>query len=342
MKKIKAGFILSSSALSIKKKQIKYYLNFSDHDKKAPEVGDLVYGTISYIGFHKTLENQHGRIHHVDDGSKAIFVFGNRYAPDAYEGIIPDKLEKEVDLLARSGMVGNLISKNSNIADPSKVHIHGYVCDKEGKVINTRNFPLINIKKENKNKSKLILVVGSAMNSGKSYTAAACCWALANNGYSVNASKVTGTASLKDILLMEDNGAEKVSDFSYLGYPSTYLLDDEEMLDIYQKLEVGYGRGKDYWVVELADGILQKETAYLLSLPHVRERIHKLIFCGRDALGVIGGLKVLNAKFNLIPDVISGVFASSPLAIKETEEYTSINIMDSTKKRLDNLSSILI
>lgn len=38
------------------------------------------------------------------------------------------------------------------------------------------------------------------MNAGKSTTAVAICWALTVMGHKVRASKVTGTASLKEIL----------------------------------------------------------------------------------------------------------------------------------------------
>jgi hypothetical protein len=45
------------------------------------------------------------------------------------------------------------------------------------------------------------------MNSGKTYAAAASCYALSSMGKSVRAAKITGVASLKDISLMDDCGA---------------------------------------------------------------------------------------------------------------------------------------
>jgi hypothetical protein len=51
----------------------------------------------------------------------------------------------------------------------------------------------------NKARSKLILCVGTAMNSGKTHAAAASCYALSSMGKSVRAAKITGVASLKDI-----------------------------------------------------------------------------------------------------------------------------------------------
>ena len=56
MKKIKNGFILPSAAYTVPRTQIQYY----DKSDKKPEVGDLVYGTIAYIGQHSSLENKRG------------------------------------------------------------------------------------------------------------------------------------------------------------------------------------------------------------------------------------------------------------------------------------------
>jgi hypothetical protein len=339
-KKINKGFIFPSAALTIKPSQIKYYRFFD----KPPQAGDLVYGIIDCIGQHSSLENASGRIHMIHDGTKAIFVFGNRYAPDFYEGLVPGEMTDEVNLLARSGIVGVVKTKNSMIKDPTKVKISGYVCDEKGDVLNTRDFPLIKprntIKKEPR--SRMILVCGTSMNSGKSMAAAACCWALTAIGYNVRASKITGTASLKDILLMNDAGANRYADFTYLGYPSTYLLTKQELLGIFNQLDLKYANNpKNFWVVELADGVIQRETAMLLNSPEVTSRIHRLIFCASDAFGAIGGLRTLKEKFNLIPDAISGICSSSPLHTRELSEFTNIPVFNSTPY-ISRLADILV
>jgi hypothetical protein len=141
---------------------------------------------------------------------------------------------------------------------------------------------------------------------------------------------------------MNDAGATYFSDFSYLGYPSTYLISEEEALDIFNKLDLKYANNKDnYWVVEFADGINQRETAFLLQSPEVRKRIHKLIFCAADAFGAIGGLQVLKDKFGLVPDAISGVCSSSPLHIKELSMYTDIPVFNSLHADPKELHTIL-
>ncbi|MDY6838409.1 MAG: hypothetical protein SWH78_10575 [Thermodesulfobacteriota bacterium] len=342
MQKIDKGFILPSAALTIKRSQVKHY----KHSDKMPEVGDVVYGTIGRIGHHSSLENAFGRIHTIHNGTKGIFVFGNRYAPDHYEGIIPDRMRHKVDLLARSGMIGIVKTKNAMIKDPTRVRIHGYVLDKDNNtVLNTRSFPTVKPKKSVKDfpRSRMILVCGTSMNAGKTMAAVACCWALASMGHPVRASKVTGTASLKDILHMNDAGADPYADFTFLGYPSTYLLPEDEVLSIFDQLDLKYANNrKNYWVVEFADGINQRETAMLLRSKEVRSRIHKLIFCASDAFGALGGLKILEDKFGLVPDALSGVCSSSPLHVRELARFSDVPVFNSANPDLSQLAKILL
>jgi len=341
VEKIRGIHIRPSAAFAVPANKFRYHCT----SEKSPEVGDVVFGRIKYLGQHRSLENCSGRIHQIQDGRNGFFVFGNRYAPDYYEGLVPEKFGGTVDLLARSGLVGNVICKSSLVSDPTQIELLGYMCDSEGAILNTRNFNLVRPKSTEKkeHRAKMVLCVGTSMNSGKSAAAAACCRSLSAAGHIVRASKITGTASLKDILLMEDCGAGPVSDFTHLGFPSTYLLSEEELLHIFNSLDLKYANNpKNYWVVEIADGLLQSETAFLLTSKVLKKRIHKLVFAAHDAFGAIGGLDILQKRFGLVPDAISGVCSSSPLAIRELSCFTKIPIFDSLNPALHKLSKLLV
>jgi hypothetical protein len=250
-RRIPPGYILPSAAYTIARRQVAAYVPI----ERPPQVGDLVYGAIRYIGQHSSVENKEGRIHLIHDGTRAVFVFGNRYAPDYYEGVVPEEPGSTVDLLARSGLVGTVRCKSASVKDPTRVRLLGYVTDPHGTVLNTRDYPLIEPKTRVKkaHRARMVLVVGTAMNSGKTLAAVACCWALRAMGHRVRAAKVTGTASLKDILHMEDAGAGPVADFTYLGFPSTYLLPEADLLRVFNTLDLRYANNpRNYWVVELA------------------------------------------------------------------------------------------
>ncbi|MGF1596771.1 MAG: hypothetical protein ACFCVK_07535 [Acidimicrobiales bacterium] len=341
MKPIPRGYILPSAAFSIQSSQV---VSFSASDDR-PQAGDVMYGRIASLGAHRELENKNGRIHRLTDSTASIFVYGNRYATDAFEALIPDEPMTFVDLVARSGVIGRVEVRNSRIAAPTTVKLLGRVLDRDGRPVNTLDNPLVVPQTTEKKlpRSKLILVCGTSMNAGKSTAAVAICWALTSMGHSVRASKVTGTASLKDILHMNDAGAAIYNDFTYLGYPSTYMLPEDDVLRIFNDLDLKFANNpRNFWVVEIADGLLQRETAMLLSSPDVRSRIDRLVFCATDTFGAIGGLHVLEEKFGLYPDAISGIVASSPLAIRELSDYTKVAAFDSAEPDLKTLSEVLL
>lgn len=77
--------------------------------------------------------------------------------------------------------------------------------------------------------------------------------ALTAMGHKVRASKLTGTAPLREVLHMNDAGATRYNDFTALGWPSTYLLNEEELLEIFDTLDLRYANNPaNWWVVELA------------------------------------------------------------------------------------------
>lgn len=344
MKPIPRGYVMTSSAFCITPSMVQSYRPV----ETAPQVGDVMYGRINTLGAHRELENKNGRIHRLTDSTAAVFVFGNRYATDAFEAVVPDEPVAPggvADLVARSGVIGHVLVRNSRVASPTTIKLLGQVHDGEGRPLNTLDHPLVAPKTEEKKhpRSKMILVVGTSMNSGKSTAAVAIAWALTTMGHTVRSSKITGTASLKEILHMSDAGASAIADFSYLGYPSTYLLDENEVLGIFNDLDLKYANNRNnFWVVEAADGVLQRETAMILGSRDVQSRIHRLVLCAGDVFGAIGGMHVLKEAYGLCPDAISGLAASSPLGVQELNGYANVPVFDAGEPELRMLSDMLL
>jgi hypothetical protein len=312
--------------------------------RKDPEVGDLIMGEIVELGHHRSIESRTARLHTLNVGTSSVFVFGNRYSPDQFEGLVPDTYSEQIDLFSRGGVVGEARQQNQLISAATKVRVLGYICDAHGKITNTRDHVLLKPKSITRDKqgSRLILCIGTSMNSGKTQAAASCCYAISSMGKAVRAAKITGTASLKDILLMNDCGAEYIADFTYFGLPSTYLLEPEKLLQMFNDFDMKYGNNtKNYLVIEFADGIFQRETAMLLKMPEVRKRIHKLVFCAPDATAVYGGIEILKKQFDLTPDAISGLCSNSPLAIREIREFSELPILKSMEKNFREIYDII-
>lgn len=339
-KEIEKSVLIPSAALTVKRKLIKSVSN----ENQRPIAGDLVYCSVDKIGQHVQIENRSGRIHRLREGMKIICVFGSRYAADYYEGVVPDVMPETAHLLSRSGVVGLVRKKSSKVIFPTTMKCLGFIKDAGGRTVNTRDYSLIIPKSKTKRfpRAKMVLVCGSSMNSGKTTAAAACCLALSSKGENVRASKISGTAGLKDILYLNDSGAKKIADFSFLGFPSTYMLSENELVGIFDTLDLKYANNRDnYWIVEVADGILQRETSILLRHETIRERIHRLLYCATDPLGVYGGIEILKNRYGLTADLISGVFSGSPVHLDETADLTEIPCFNSMFFDTDFLTGLI-
>ena len=166
------------------------------------------------------------------------------------------------------------------------------------------------------------------MDSGKTTSAAYLARGLKTTGKKVAFIKLTGTCYTKDKDFVFDCGADITLDFTDGGYPSTYMCSKEEILDLYQTLlNMLELENPDYIVMEIADGLLERETDFLLRDTAFMQTIHSMIFSCGDSLGVFYGLQLLE-QFGVKPAVICGRFTMSPLLIREVKAKISIPTLD--------------
>jgi len=165
------------------------------------------------------------------------------------------------------------------------------------------------------------------MNAGKTTTAARLIKGLVRAGKRVGAAKVTGTGAGGDYWQMKDAGALEVVDFTDAGFASTYLLPPQDVEKAFLRLLSHLGNLKlDAIVVEVADGILQAETAQLLASQGFSYYCDKVIFAASDALGAVAGVQWLHAR-ELDVCAVSGLLTASPLAIRETSSALGLPVL---------------
>ena len=309
-----------------------------DHDYH-PQAGDLLLATIKKVGHHQSLELQDGRKAHLFVGDEVLVSYGNRYAPDQFEAVVPDTLDP-CHLVAAGGVAARVLSKHSRMEDPSELTPIGVLADIHGRPLNLADFAL----KKLKTKPPLALtlaVVGSAMNAGKTTTAAYLIKGLTAAGLSVGAAKVTGTGAGGDVWFMGDAGANPVLDFTDAGFASTYRVPMEQVTEIVAILTSHLnGARVDVIVVEISDGVYQQETAGLLSSPGFAALVDGIIFAASDAMGAYAGMLCLE-KHGLPILGLSGVLTSSPLAVREAQEATGLPVLTKRTLRDPAISSLL-
>ncbi|NUQ23848.1 MAG: hypothetical protein HUU34_07835 [Saprospiraceae bacterium] len=302
-----------------------FYFNrqiIAEHQPKAGDVGifQVLTDASAYI------MNERGIASKIMPGDRLMLAFGNRYATNQFEGYVPKHPTMICQLLGRGGVAGVLTGQNATFKQiPVDLELLGYACDlNTGDVLNTIQHEKLDRFDPASVRSKVILSVGSSMDSGKTTSAAYLCNGLSSAGKKVAYVKLTGTVFPKDAQLNLDLGADYVVDFSRFGFPSTYLCSEQTLLDLYQSLLnlACQAAEAEYVVLEIADGLLQRETALLLQNQAFLSTVHGVLLSCGDSLGVLSGLQLLK-EWNCAPFAVSGLFTASELLVKEVKSMVT-------------------
>jgi hypothetical protein len=289
--------------------------------ERAPQIGDLILAEVLTIGHHQTLERRNGTRCHIFPGDLIMGAFGNRYATDQFEAYVPKELVSECDLVSIGGVCGQVASRFASMDSPTRLRIIGGICGRERQLLNLRAFGLLPSEVRG---GTIALIVGSSMNSGKTTTLGTLARALRKGGFRVAAAKATGTAAGKDGRYFTSCGARPTLDFTSAGYPSTYMLELDELLAIYHTLVAELAKSNpDYILIELADGIFQRETRMLLECEAFRKTVDHVFFSAGDSLAMECGVRALR-RYGLPLRATSGLVTRSPLGVQEAEAATGL------------------
>lgn len=301
-----------------------YYL-IDDFSLK-PDAGDLVLVKIEKISQHNSIIVYNNKKLRLYPGDLIVGILGNRYATDVFEGKV-DGLNN-LCLMTNGGLVSTLKSKNSSAKKPTTVSFLGYISNKDGAKINLKhNF--LNLKQKFSNRlhsgfpKNVVLVVGTGMNSGKTTIVRMLIRSLRDKNVNVCACKLTGSISNRDKTEMESSLANRVLDFSDYGFPSTYMCAKNELITLFYTMLNDLNKSNpDVIVMEIADGILQRETEFLLNEQGVKEHVCGVALAADNSPSALFSLSYLrNLNFSIF--FLSGTITSSPLYIQEFQKNTN-------------------
>ncbi len=323
-----------------------YVLNEKINHTHKPKAGDIAIFEIVEIDRHENVQLDDKRLAWIFEGDHIMAAFADRYATSQFEGYVPDQPLDLYHILGAGGAIGIVRTKNASLKhrEPTTVRLVGYCCDENNSVINAKFYQKERIKFTGvvPNGAKIILSIGSTMDSGKTTTAAHVARGLKTSGKTVCFIKFTGTAYTKDKDMVLDCGADYTCDFSDMGFPSTYMCSKDDLLDLYQSLLAKMGAHQpEYIVMEIADGILQQETAFLLRDSSFMSTIHNVVFSCGDSLSALQGIRMLN-EIGIQPCLISGRFTMSPLLIQEVHEQIGLPVHTIDELMTGSFNDILL
>jgi hypothetical protein len=292
-----------------------------------PAAGDLVLARVEKAGHHRRLYLPDGGRRHLFVGDEIIVAYGNRYAANQFEARVPRDLST-CHLAAGGGIAGIVTQRHSRIVrGPTIIQPIGLIAsDAGGPPVNVANWALRAPRPARAGAVPVIALVGTGMDSGKTTTAAHLARGIVNLGLRVGYAKVTGTGAAGDPTLVADAGASPVLDFTDGGYVSTYRVSLKELLHLFAEL-VGHlqGSGVDVTILEVADGLFQRESAMLLSSTVVRQLADGVIMAGNDSMGAAAGASWLIDRGHRVLG-LAGLIQQAPLQVREAKAATGLPV----------------
>jgi hypothetical protein len=175
------------------------------------------------------------------------------------------------------------------IGVPAKVGEHSY---DEAVVLDISDIPII-------------AIAGTCMDSGKTVAACSLISRFSQLNIKVSACKATGVSLRRDILSMEDAGADATMIFSDFGVVATTPDNGPALTKLLlNQLALNH---PDVIVVELGDGLLGSYGVQAILLDQeIKKSLSGIILCANDPVAAWGGVKILREEYKIEPTVVTG------------------------------------
>ncbi|MDO5528762.1 MAG: transposase [Paracoccus sp. (in: a-proteobacteria)] len=292
-------------------------------DARQPRAGDLVLARVDEISHHTKLELTDGRKALMFPGDEIVVCFGNRYAPDQFEALVPTDMST-CDLVAAGGIAAHELVRHQRMKPPTRITPVGLIGNAEGERVNVLDFRVD--APDHKPEIPAILSLGTSMNAGKTLAATSMVRGFKRAGLKVVALKITGTGAGGDMWIVRDAGADMSYDFTDGGYASTYLTEISDIIGLtYRLMNYAAKHGAQIAVIEIADGLHQLETAQLIRRPEIRDVAVGTLFNSYDAMGAVQGVKELREAGHDILG-LSGQLGRAPLGVREAEAASGLRV----------------
>ncbi len=286
--------------------------------------GDYVVGEVmTRSSPNARLELRNGRMTDLVRGDRVVGALGVRIATLEVVGdwrAIED--DRRMQALTAAGLLGRVTSMSTEIGSLLELDYEGHVIVDGRKATMTdyvepvpdRPFHL-----------PVVMVVGTSMSAGKTTTARILIRILKDMGARVVGAKMTGAGRHRDILAMQDAGADHVFDFVDQGLPSTACTADEYRPACRQLMSKIASVEADVAVIEVGASPIEPYNTDL-AIEEITDNIRATILCVADPYAVLG----VTSAFEIEPDLVAGVATSTEAGtslITRLSGFEAVNVL---------------
>ena len=281
------------------------------------------------------IELTSGRLVEVVERDLIIGALGVRYATletvGGWQGIGHDQ---RMEALTTVGLFGRSTSRSTLLPSLLSLAYTGHVVVGEEKVV-MRDYVQDVLEREFER--PVVLMVGTSMSAGKTTAPRVIVHLLREAGLSVIGAKLTGAGRYRDILAMQDAGAEHVFDFVDAGLPSTVAPEKEYRGALRNLLSRMVEVEADVLVAEVGASPLDPYNG-AAAIEELGGKVRCTVLAASDPYAVTG----VTSAFGNRPDLVTGLAASTRAGIELVEKLsgiTALNVLD--RGSLSQLRSIL-
>jgi len=313
-------------------KNINHIQDLNIKDEITSQQGQLIaVKVISVNPNYNKLELISGRMTELTEGDIIIGALGNRIASTGMTGTVPSELNKhdKIHILNLGGVIGICKDFNILLGPATECEVVGSITNGNGKQLNLKDFSKV-INSNTINSVSSIAVIGTGIDSGKTTVTSFIIKTLSKYYKKINACKLAGTASQKDLYAYEDNGAFRTSDFVDFGLPSTCMNDKNLIQECSSSVINFISQDADILLMELGDGYHgDYGTREIIQNKEITKYIKVIIICAYDISGAINIIE--NLKLNNLDDkllIISGPVTNNVSAFNQSIEKFSYKNLD--------------
>jgi hypothetical protein len=286
------------------------------------ETGDYVVGEVaSPPNRLSRIELSSGRMVEVVEGDLLVGAFGTRYATletvGRWQGITRNRM---MEVLTGAGLFGKATSKSALLPSLLSLAYKGHVLIGEEKATMHDFAPDIS---EHEFRLPVVLLVGTSMSAGKTTSARVIVHLLGEAGLSVIGAKLTGAGRYRDILSMQDAGAEHIFDFVDAGLPSTVVPENEYRGALRNLLSRMAGVEADVLVAEVGASPLEPYNG-AVAIEELSTNVRCTVLAASDPYAVTG----VTTAFGNRPDLVTGLATSTRAGIELVEKLSGISALN--------------
>jgi len=291
------------------------------------ELGDYVIGsaTIARGGF-SAVELTSGRVAHAVSGDSILGALAVRHATlevvGSWEAVGADG---RMHLLSAGGLLGRTTSVSGMLASPMRITYRGHAA-RGGAKLRMQDFAKAPSRTQ-QYEVPTILIIGTSMSAGKTTCARIIVRELKKAGHRVAGAKLTGAGRYRDILAMQDAGADTIFDFVDVGLPSS-VVDHEQFRPRMRDLLGLLAEAKPDVVVAEAGASPLEPYNGDTALEELQGAVGLTVLCASDPYSVMG---VMRGYDMMRPDVVAGVATSTSAGVELVEKLTgtkALNMLD--------------